>query len=423
MNQSSGVQVPTRGFSKVEFTNRCARVQAIMKQREIDVLWLSTEADIRYLTGFLTQFWQSPTRPWYLLLPQSGEPVAVIPAIGAICMQRTWINDIRLWSSPHPTDDGVSLLIDTIHELAGHKPSIGVPMGAETYVRSPWNDIERIRKLTAGAQWVDATDAMRCVRQIKSSAEIEKLDYICTVASNAFADVPQIISAGMTQVDAFRAFRIACLQHGADDPAYVVGAASANGYEDIISPPSEESLKTGDILILDTGCTFDGYYADFDRNFALQQVDKATAEAHQRAWDATEAGIELIKPGVTCAELFAAMQVVMSPMQIDGQPSSPHDPKGSDMGKLGKAAVPQRAQAARGDVGRLGHGLGIQLTETPSITAFDHTPMVPGMVMTLEPGYSYAPGKMMVHEENLLVTETGARLLSRRAPRDIPIIK
>jgi Xaa-Pro aminopeptidase len=66
--------------------------------------------------------------------------------------------------------------------------------------------------------------------------------------------------------------------------------------------------------------------------------------------------------------------------------------------------------------------LGIQLTETPSIAAFDHTPMQVGMTMTLEPGFSYADGKLMVHEENLVVTETGYQLLSTRAPRNIPII-
>ena len=75
-----------------------------------------------------------------------------------------------------------------------------------------------------------------------------------------------------------------------------------------------------------------------------------------------------------------------------------------------------------GSVGRFGHGLGIQLTETPSITSFDRTVMQTGMVMTLEPGYTFAPNKMLVHEENLVVTDDGYELLSTRAPRDMAII-
>ena len=79
---------------------------------------------------------------------------------------------------------------------------------------------------------------------------------------------------------------------------------------------------------------------------------------------------------------------------------------------------------ARGnDVGRLGHGLGMQLTEGPSHTAWDQTPLRPGMVLTLEPGMEFAPGKVMVHEENIVVREDGPQLLTRRAPRELPIIR
>ena len=385
--------IPARGFHHNEYERRCGAVQNNMRDAGVDVLWLTTEADIHYLSGFLTQFWQSPTRPWYLLLPQSGKPVAVIPAIGEICMRRTWIDDIRTWSSPQPQDDGVTLLIDTLIEIAGNSPAIGIPQGPETYVRSPEKDVQRIRRGLPGAQWTDATALVRSVRQIKSDAEVAKLRHICQVTSNAFATVPEIIHGGMAEAEAFRQFRIACLSAGADDAAYVVGAAAPGGYEDIISPPGNHQLSHGDVLILDTGCVFDGYYSDFDRNFAVGAVDSATHSAHQRVWDATEAGLASLAPGVTCAEVYAAMQEVMQP-----------------------------ANAPVSDVGRLGHGLGIQLTETPSIAAFDKTALRPGMVITLEPGYSYAPGKLMVHEENLLITDSGYELLSTRAPRDIPII-
>lgn len=71
---------------------------------------------------------------------------------------------------------------------------------------------------------------------------------------------------------------------------------------------------------------------------------------------------------------------------------------------------------------RMGHRLGIQSTETPSITAFDHSPLQAGMMMTLETRYRYAPGNLMVHEENPTITESGYELLSTGAPSDIPVI-
>ena len=71
-------------------------------------------------------------------------------------------------------------------------------------------------------------------------------------------------------------------------------------------------------------------------------------------------------------------------------------------------------------VGRMGHGLGMQLTECPSILPADHTELAPGMVLTLEPSVTLLSGQTMVHEENIVITETGARYLTVPAPRHLP---
>ena len=83
---------------------------------------------------------------------------------------------------------------------------------------------------------------------------------------------------------------------------------------------------------------------------------------------------------------------------------------------------PNGSAGAAGDVGRYGHGLGIQLTEPPSHTSWDKTVLKSGMALTLEPSISYGDGLVMVAEENLLMTEDGHTLLSARAPRDLPVI-
>ena len=78
---------PPRGFAEVEFVARCAKAQMAMEQAGVDAILFASEAEIRYFTGFMTPFWQSPTRPWFLVLPRSGKPVAVIPGIGVPLMQ------------------------------------------------------------------------------------------------------------------------------------------------------------------------------------------------------------------------------------------------------------------------------------------------------------------------------------------------
>ena len=85
--------------------------------------------------------------------------------------------------------------------------------------------------------------------------------------------------------------------------------------------------------------------------------------------------------------------------------------------------VMQKGGALGNSVGRLGHGLGLQLTEWPSNTATDNTTLRPGVILTLEPGMAYLPGKEMVHEENIVITESGPEWLSKRAPEELPIIQ
>ena len=86
------------------------------------------------------------------------------------------------------------------------------------------------------------------------------------------------------------------------------------------------------------------------------------------------------------------------------------------------SAVLETGGSQGNDVGRMGHGLGMQLTEGPSVSPLDKTPLKVGMILTLEPGMTMASGKQMVHEENIVITEDGAEYLSRRAPKELPII-
>ena len=372
-------------FPNAEFEARMEQLQGLMTDAGMDAILLCTEAEVRYFSGFRTQFWQSPTRPWYLVLPRIGAPIAVIPEIGAELMRQTWVDDIRTWSAPNPADDGVSLLADVLSAYN----TVGLPMGEEASLRVPLRDFYAVRdKCTA--QFVDCSEQIKAVRLVKSDAEIAILRNICAIGSVAFDRAPNLFHAGQPLKQAFRDFKIALLEEGAEDVSYLVGAAGQGGYGDVISPPGLTPLKEGDVLMLDTGSTLQGYFCDFDRNFAIGHADDAAKQAYQTLWNATEIGLEHARAGKTCAELFDAMHTAL------GGGSS--------------------------DVGRYGHGLGIQLTEYPSIAAFDKTPLQAGMVMTLEPSLTISEGKMMVHEENILITDDTPILLTKRAAPELPVI-
>ena len=387
------MSIPPRGFTADEFETRTAKAQAMMAERSLGALLVCTEPEVRYFTGFHTPFWQSPTRPWFVVVPASGKPIAVIPSIGGASMSATWIDDVRTWSSPQPADDGISLLVDSIAEITDGAggAKIGLPMGPETHVRMPLGDLDTLRERVGG--FVDATDIIRSLRMVKSEAEIAKHRHICGIVSDAFDELPNLLSTGMTERQAFQAFRAEIVRQGADDVPYLVGATGPGGIDDIIRQPSDREIADGDLLIFDTGSTFDGYFSDFDRNFAFTSADQGAKDAYRAVWEATEAGLAACRPGATTTQVFGAMNEVLKAN-----------------GSLGN------------DVGRMGHGLGMQVTEWPSHTDSDDTVIEENMVLTLEPGLVWAPGKAMVHEENLVVRADGPELLSRRAAAELPII-
>ena len=116
----------SRGFETVEFEARTAKAQAKLARQDLAGLLLTSEPDIRYFTGFQTLFWQSPTRPWFLFVPQTGKPIAVIPEIGEALMSQSWIDDIRCWNAPTPDDDGLSILYDLLSPLEAKGEKIGL---------------------------------------------------------------------------------------------------------------------------------------------------------------------------------------------------------------------------------------------------------------------------------------------------------
>lgn len=387
------IEAPPRGFNDEEFSERTRKAQSQMPKWELAGLLLMSEPEVRYFTGFHTQFWQSPTRPWFLFIPAQGKPIAIIPEIGAALMRQCWLDDIRTWSAPSPKDDGISLLTDVLSPLADAGARLGIMKGHETVLRMPLADFERLLKNLPGLKIADATTLVQGLRMIKSPAEIKKLEHICAIGSATFEQAETFIVPGTPLEDVFREFRRTAIGLGADDVPYLVGAANQGGYTDVISPPSRRPLIKGDIVMMDTGSTWDGYFCDFDRNWAIAHADDRTRRVYDVLWRATQAGIEAARPGNLCRDLFQAMSAVISEMDKSG-----------------------------GDVGRLGHGLGMQLTEQPSHAAFDNTVLQQNMVLTIEPSLSYGDGLMMVHEENIVVTTNEAKLLSTRAKRELPVI-
>ena len=386
--------IPSRGFDISEYENRLDNIQRLMRSQKMDAILLTTQVDIEYYTGFKTQFFQSPTRPWYVLIPSDNKPKAIIPTIGESGMRQTWLDDIQTWTSPNPTDDGISLLLATIKSLTSKYKCLGVPKSQESTLRMPLDDYEGLINSLSGIEIKDANKILRQVRLVKSSAEIDKIRHICQLTSQGFIDLIDLLKAGDSERENCQRFKQRLLALGVDDSPYIVAGSGKDGYGSIIMGPGDKIIEEGDLFIIDTGSVFDSYFCDFDRNFAFGHICDEAKKAYKVVFDATDAGFSAAQVGNTTSDVFHAMNDVL-----------------------------QKGGALGNSVGRLGHGLGLQLTEWPSNTATDNTTLRPGVILTLEPGMAYLPGKEMVHEENIVITESGPEWLTKRASEELPIIQ
>ncbi len=228
---------------------------------------------------------------------------------------------------------------------------------------------------------------------IKTEGEIGHIRHICELASDAYGAVPGMVRVGDSEREAARKLRIDLARRGADSSPYLPAISGPGGVPQIVCGPRDRIIEKGDIVFFDTGSTFDGYFCDFDRNYAAGSVSEEARRAHEAMWLATEAGIRAAVVGAKTDDVFASMASIIA-----------------GGGSLGN------------NVGRLGHGLGMQLTEPPSNMPGDGTALQANMVLTIEPGIEYAPGKMIVHEENIVIRPDGPELLTARAPRELPEI-
>jgi len=316
-----------------------------------------------------------------------------VPTIGADGFRRAHVDRVFTWPSPRPADDGVSLLQQVLADVVPQNGHVGAELSDHMVLRMSAADFQRIQVnlSSVGVSVVDGGDVIKRLRLVKSPNEIAKVEASCQAMSAAHERLPKVLSPGMNELEACRAVKRLFLEMGIDDPSYVICRSGEVSYSDIIGHPTERVFKAGDMLIIDSGCQVDGYFCDFDRNYAFGPPAAEATEVHARLQEAMEAGLRVIRPGTRFKDIYAAM---ISSLGIE-----------RDEG-----------------VGRMGHSVGLQLTEWPSIHPDESTLLEEGMVLSVEPSVALPSGggRFLVIEEVVAVTGSGYRLLSKRAAATIP---
>jgi Xaa-Pro aminopeptidase len=378
-------------FDVAECQGRRAAAQRSMAERGIDAIWIGTEQNFVYFTGVATPSFASRTRPISLLLPANGEPVVVIARSHVAHIERTTsVTDVRGFNGFEPA--AIDTLIEAVHDLGLDEGRIGMELGEELRLPVTLLGLQDVQRRLPDVTWVDAAPLVWDLRKVKSAAEIKVLQTVGRMTGQAFDAMLGAIRPGISQRELYAAFSAEAATRGADRVGYFTIHHGTGSDRRSNASPSGAVLARGDMVWVDAGLVHRGYWSDFVRMAVVGDVSRERREEYRFVHDVSRMLLDRIRPGTLSSEVMGWAEDAFR-----------------DAGRT------------VGNATRIGHGLGLDITEPPSIVGGDPTPLVAGMTLAIEPGTASDLGYFVV-EENFVVGPDGIELLSPPAPNELPSI-
>ena len=347
-----------------------------MAARRIDVAYISRPVSIAYLTGFHAD----PHERLMALVVRAAEATLIVPSLEEEKAngQAAAANVVAWRDGEDPYELVVRAVAGSV-ELAVEKEHLSLHAAGVITSRS------------GASELVDVGSEIRRLRLVKNADEIEKLAHAAAITDDAFVRVLARTHGGMSEVDVAFLFGSVIGDLGAALSFNTLVQSGPNSAMPHLEPSSRK-LARGDFVLLDFGAAWAGYKADSTRMVVVGEPSARQREIHAVVLRAHDAAIAAARPGVTTGEVDAAARRVIE-----------------DAG-YGKEFFH-----------RVGHGIGLEGHEDPSLDPGSRTVLEPGMVFTVEPGV-YIPGLGGVRiEDDVVVTDDGCRVLTK-ADRSLHIV-
>jgi Xaa-Pro aminopeptidase len=242
-----------------------------------------------------------------------------------------------------------------------------------------------------GIELVSTVGLVEALRRVKDPGELDRLAEAARIADAALAAVRDRLSEGLSEADFGRALDFEMRALGATAPSFETIVASGPNAAMPHHRPGPRPIGRTETVVIDFGALFDGYCSDMTRTVWVDGVgDPRLHEAVELVLASQAAGVASVRPGVACVDVDRACRTVI-------------------------------AEAGWGDrfVHGTGHGVGLEIHEAPSVSAFSTDTLEVGQVVTVEPGV-YLPGIGGVRiEDTVVVTDDGCRPLTS-TPKDAP---
>lgn len=343
-----------------------------------DVLLITDPKHVYYLTGFASD---PHERFLGLLLNRGEEPLLVVPALdGDAAAAATSINIITHQDTDNPYELLRQQFKGSIDTMALEKDQLTV------------SRYEMLQQFLPAASYLDAGQVLRDMRVQKSKDEVVIMKRAVKLVEDVLSQGLKKVKIGMSEIELVAELEYLMKKLGADGPSFDTMVLSGINTALPHGVPGSSQIKDGDLLMFDMGVFAGGYASDITRTFAVGHINAEQERIYNTVLQANEAAIRAVKPGVTYGSIDSAARTII------------------DDAGYGPAFLH-----------RLGHGLGMDVHEYPSIHGLNKDILQSGAVFTIEPGI-YVPGIGGVRiEDDVLVTDNGVEVLTS-FPKELTII-
>lgn len=374
---------PKRAAVSVEeYRERLAKTRRWMEEDGIDLLILTQPEHYNWISGY------DPTSVFYfqpLLIDRSDrDPILLCNKAELALMEETcWLEDVRtVWTH----EDQVAKTMEVVREIGAEKAKrVGLNLSSY-HLRSIYT--LGFQREFAGAELIDATPPLDDLRLVKSEAEIEYLRRAAHVADLGVTAGINAIHEGVTDREVMAAIQAAVSTNGGEFPAYPF-LVDARGT--LHGTPTGQILKPGDTIYMEVSGVVRRYHCNISRTAVVGEPSKKIRELYAQVTEALDRGTEALRPGARVSEIVEL---------VDEMQKEHHENTWGRFGFSMEIAYPP-----------------IWIGGLSLMRGDDHV-LEPGMVITMEPGLSYADGTTMMIGNNVLVTEHGPEILNN-VPADL----
>lgn len=327
--------------------NRIVRTRAFLAAEGLDAVVVRSTSDLMWLTGFSGVF---DSEEAHTALLTAERAVIHTDSRYSAAMRAAALEE-GIWDVDDSRSDGMAFAAEAARDAGCARGRIAID------AMTPLALYRKLAQALPDAELVERSADILSLRSVKEPAEIECMRRAQAIASAAFVATLERLHAGMSETQVSLELEMQMRSRGADELAFANIVASGPNSANPHAIPSGRIIERGDLVVFDFGARVDGYRSDTTRTVSIGEPTEQQRRIYAAVRQANERVRSRIRPGVTGAEMHGLAEEVLAEHGFAG--------------RMGHG---------------LGHGVGLDIHESPVLSPRNGKPLAAGSVVTVEPG-------------------------------------